>query len=102
MIALVPVAGFPLPNDVVDGRVVVASVTYVDDLRGELALVLLLEKQPPYFTVAHYAVTDFDPHGDPDVPDDGPAHKAGDLVVLAREWNIVPALDAYQENGGEY
>lgn len=98
---------FPIPNDKIDGRVVVASCPYIDDDRGEVALVLLLERQPPFFTVAHYALTDFDPtrglYGDPEAPQRyGPSYDAGEIDIIGRFSNIVPAVDEYQDSGGGY
>lgn len=39
---------FPMPNDHIGDRTVVASVVYIDDERGDVALVLLLEIEAPY------------------------------------------------------
>lgn len=105
-----PMPGWPMPNDVINGgpqdarkRIVIASVSYISDERGELVLVLLLEKEAPYFTVAHYAVTDFDPAAAPDIaPPYGPSYAAGEIDVLGRFMNIVPAIEEYQQSGGSY
>ena len=73
-----------MPNDYlgegteVGERIVVASVEYFDDARGAVALVLLLEPEEPYFTVAHYYLTDIAAEGD------SPAHSEGDIEVLDR------------------
>jgi len=94
---------FPMPNDALSHRIVIASTTYIDDQRGELVLVLLLEREPPYFTVALYATTDFDPTANPHITEDqGPAHNAGDITVLGRHENIVPAVREYEQSGGDY
>lgn len=97
------VFSFPLPGDAIeDGRTVIASVSAIADERGELALVLLLEKTAPYFTVGHYAITDFDPKlsGDPFLHG-GVAYKAGEVDVFGRWWNIVNAVKHYVDEGGE-
>lgn len=94
---------FPLPNDVISGAIVVASVTYIDDERGEIALVLLLRQQPPYFEVAHYALTGFDPKLSSDeFLQGGLAMYEGEIDSLGEFLNIVPAVKAYEENGGDY
>lgn len=95
-------SGFPFPGDPFpDGVTVIASCPYIDDERGELALVLLLETKPPYFTVAHYAVTDFDPKAN-DVQPDGIAYQEGEIDVLGHFHNIVPAVQEYENSGGDY
>jgi hypothetical protein len=82
--------------------VTVASVRYVDDERGELVLVLILERSAPFYTVAHYALTAFDPAANPDIPaPHGPAYARGELDVIGRFSNIVEAMDAYEQNGGD-
>lgn len=88
---------FPMPNDQIDGRTVVASAVYDDDEHGELiALVLLLEQEAPFFTVAHYALTDIP-------PDFASVEMArGEIDVLGRFSNIVPAIAEYTESGGDY
>ena len=87
---------FPMPNDALDGRIVVASVDYFDDERGAVALVLLLEPEAPYFTVAHYALTDI-------AEDAGNVGMvAGELDILGRHSNIVPAIEDYSSSGGDY
>lgn len=85
---------FPIPNDRIDGRVVVASVNYDED--NQIALVLLLNSSAPFFTVAHYYMQD--------VPaaDAIPFRPRGYVHVLGDHFNIVPAVEEYQQNGGDY
>jgi hypothetical protein len=86
---------FPMPNDVIDGKTVVASVTYIDDERGDLALVLLLEHESPFFTVAHYAMTDL-------AEDENTSgYAAGEIDVIGRFMNIVEAVREYEQSGGD-
>ena len=87
---------FPMPNDQLAGRIVVASVDYYADERGEVALVLLLEPEAPYFTVAHYALTEITE----DASNVGMT--AGELDILGRFSNIVPAVEEYTQSGGDY
>jgi len=77
-----------MPGDELLGRTVIASIYYTD----EIVLVLLLERHPPFFTVSHYQLVD----------DPGRAHPKGSLTHLAHEYNIVPAVEAYQLHGGDY
>lgn len=76
----------PLPNDLFGGSVVVASVWITDEGEEPSALVILLGQGPPYYTV-------------------------GDLTWRLGAWhlsgarshpNIVPAVEDYQQNGGDY
>ena len=90
---------FPMPNDVLGERIVVASVIYIDDERGEIALVLLLERTTPFFTVAHYALTDFDPMA---LGYNGTEYVASEIDVIGRFENIVPAVESYVQSGGDY
>ena len=83
-----PEPGFPMPGDTLLGRTVIASTYYTD----YVVLVLLLEAGPPFFTTGHYQLYD-DPDG---------FHPAGSLTHLAHEYNIVPAVQAYEQNGGDY
>lgn len=91
---------FPMPNTKLNGRTVVASCYYRDldekdreylpaddNWPNVVYLVLLLNKNAPYFTVAHIA-------------DDG----YGSYKILASEsrWNIVEAInDLYTQWGGD-
>lgn len=87
---------FPMPNDVIEDKIVVASAQYIDDERGSIALVLLLTKVPPFFAVALYAQTD--------IADDKGfrPYKAGEAYVIGQHWNIVPAVREYEQSGGDY
>lgn len=81
---------FPMPNDEIDGRMVIASVDYIDDT---IATVLLLNPEPPFFSVGHYAYGD-----NPDAPK---------LEIIGgaepeTHYNIVPAVRAYENWGGDY
>lgn len=78
---------FPLPGTQLLDRTVVASCPYIDDDdREPEVLVLLLNKESPFFKVAHvqYLL-------DPPV-----------LVASEDHFNIVPAVEAYQQWGGDY
>ena len=88
-----PEPGFPMPGDTLLGRGVIASIYYTDDI----VLVLLLEDRPPFFTVGHYYLYDV-------AVEDGKGitKLAGSLDHLAHEFNIVPAVRAYEQNGGDY
>lgn len=91
---------FPLPGSLValDERkrsTVIASVEYFDDERGSVTLVLLLNQQRPYFTVAHYALTDVS--GDSETT----PYSRGELDVIGTFENIVPAVREYEQNGGD-
>lgn len=97
-------SNFPIPNDRLSqyarlgpiSHIVVASVTYIDDERGDVVLVLLLNERKPFFTIGHYYITDFPAEGDL------PARFAGDFVEIATHENIVPAVEDYVQNGGDY
>lgn len=84
---------FPMPNDMLGTSIVVASVTYRDD---DIALVLLLNPGPPFFTVAHYYL--FDAPAEYGVE----YRPAGYLHVLGVFENIVPAIREYEQCGGDY
>ena len=83
---------FPMPNDVINGSTVVASVEYRDE-PSLIALVLLLNKQAPYFTVAHYYQ---------EASPDAPVYPRGHLLVHGDFENIVPAVEEYTQQGGDY
>lgn len=82
---------FPMPNNELYERRVVASVMYRDE-PTEIALVLLLNRQAPFFTVAHLYLED--------CPEEDSVE--GELLLLATEYNIVPAVRAYEQSGGDY
>lgn len=92
-----PVLPFPMPNDRIgtNGPLVVASVEYRDE-PTYIATVLLLWPEMPFFEVAHYYLEDCPPEGDIE------ARPAGTVHQLARVENIVPAVDWYQQAGGDY
>ena len=87
---------FPMPGTTVHDRTVVASVEYIDDERGSIALVLLLNPEAPFYTVGHYALTEVK-SGDT-ITD----YAAGELDVIGTFYNIVPAVEEYTQNGGDY
>lgn len=77
-----------LPNQKVDDAVVVASVIYNDNDLPVMWTVLLLYPEPPYFGVVMVE-----------------AHSDGQRYVIdraERELNIVPAVETYQQWGGDY
>lgn len=99
---------FPMPNDKIGGGTVIASVEYFDDERGAVALVLLLNPDPPYFTVAHYALTDVAggvsgvARGWTSADSVLTPYTRGELDVIGSFENIVPAVREYEQNGGDY
>lgn len=83
---------FPMPNEKLFDRTVVASCWYTD----EIALVLLMGLIPPYFMVVHYYMADV-------AADVGvPARAVGALHFLGEFYNIVTAVQLYEESGGDY
>ena len=92
---------FPMPGDRIEKRTVVASAEYFDDERGSVALVLLLNQQPPYFTVAHYALTDVK-GGEGIYPEVVTEYTRGEVDVIGSFENIVPAVREYEQSGGDY
>lgn len=87
-----------MPSDAIDTKTVIASVEYFDDDRGEVALVLLLERDAPFYTVAHYALTDVSE----DAPNIEYPYYAGEIDIIGQFRNIVPAVRAYEDSGGDY
>lgn len=88
---------FPMPNDRLSNanniaNTVIASVWYTD----EIATVLLLRQMPPFFVVAHYYMSDVPAEYEVE------PRQAGHLHLIQTNFNIVPAVEAYVENGGEY
>lgn len=74
----------PLPNDVIGDSIVVASVVYnEDDYKEAIFLVLLLNKQPPFFTVA----TMYWP--------------SEEIIARENHFNIVHAIEEYKDSGGD-
>lgn len=73
---------FPMPNDRLGDRTVVASVWYTED--PEIATVLLLNPKAPFFTVAFYDL------------------KNGGIDPIITTENIVPAVREYEQSGGDY
>jgi hypothetical protein len=77
----------PLPWEVYDGTIVVASTWLNDEPGEEQALLLTLASSAPYYRVREIST-----------------NNGGDWT---NQWfddfpNIVPAVEAYQENGGDY
>lgn len=87
---------FPLPNTTIEGNTVVASVSYIDDERGVIALVLVLEHSAPFFSVGFFALTDV---ADGSRLSDG--LRRGEFQDFGRFENIVEAVRAYEQNGGD-
>lgn len=76
-----PEWGFPMPNDKIGERTVIASTYYTDDI----VTVLFLNPTVPFFTVAQVDL------------------RNGDLADWgSRHENIVPAVREYEQNGGDY
>lgn len=96
---------FPMPNDTLfgtdedgeirrDPRIVVASVQYRDE-PTMIALVLLLNRQSPFFTVAHW-------YQEPSPAEyDIPYRPTGYLHELGTHYNIVHAVREYEQSGGD-
>lgn len=90
-----PFPPFPMPNDHIFDRTVIAS-TWITD---ELILVLLLNKQEPFFTVAQLIGNDNAENSD-----------TWKIVASQDHMNIVPAIngdtfpnrDGYVDMGGDY
>ena len=85
---------FPMPNDVLQDKVVVASCWYRDlseadrqyiddDGPDQIALVLLLNKLSPHFTIAHINLENYE------------------IIADATYYNIVEAVENYQNWGGD-
>lgn len=70
----------PMPNNKLAGATVVASVYLTD----ERALLLMLNENPPFFTVTEYSLGN------------------GSFIPIATTENIVPAVREYEQNGGDY
>jgi hypothetical protein len=104
MTATETVLPFPMPGMQLHGRTVIASVEYFADERGVVALVLLLNQEAPYFTVAHYYQTSMAEetvkYGD--LTETIEARPAGFLHILGTHENIVPAVREYEDSGGDY
>ena len=74
----------PLPNDLINGGTVVAStVLHDDDARPVTWVLLVLQRSAPF-----YEVIEVDEHGQ--------------VTELGEHANIVPAVEQYQDNGGDY
>lgn len=85
---------FPMPNDQLAGRTVVASVEYRDE-PTMIALVLLLEPKPPFFTVALYFQEECPAEYE------SPKRFEGEIDVLGEHMNIVDAVGDYEDSGGD-
>jgi hypothetical protein len=96
---------FPMPNDrlpvTVDGTLVFAmvigSVYYYDDNRGEAYSVVLLLPTAPFFATAIIEPT----NATDDEPDEPATVTAHHITYAKRFDNIVEAIDDYQQIGGE-
>lgn len=75
-----------LPGQELDGGIVIASV-YLNDTDYEDALVLALLLMPE--PGRHYRMVDV-------------WETSREVIVRSGFENIVPAVEAYQENGGDY
>lgn len=77
---------WPLPNDRLtegDAGTVIASVVLTDDTPETMTwLVLVLNPSPPFYTVAEIGPNTY--------------------VEIGSDPNIVPAVERYTENGGDY
>lgn len=75
----------PMPNDEFDDGIVVASVWQSDDA-PLTALILLLRREAPFFAVCDLEYID----------------AAWKIINEEPHVNIVPAVDSYQDHGGDY
>lgn len=96
----------PLPNEQFDSEIVVASIWQNDDAEfGPIfALLLTLAKEPPFFTVREITWENHIYHqDDPDTCTEF-CHETPQWVTNHREShpNIVPAVRAYENRGGDY
>ncbi len=90
-----PFPQMPMPTDRLGNWTVVASTIYREADSGiedeesdkDIYLVLVLAHEPPFFEVAHIARV-YD--------------STWKVLWSERHMNIVPAVEAYQEAGGDY
>lgn len=73
---------FPMPNTKLEGLTVVASVYTGDD--DDYVLAITLDIKPPFYHVSEHNL------------------KTGELVWFETHPNIVPAVESYEKNGGDY
>lgn len=76
----------PMPGEQFDGRIVIASIWIRDDEQPPLALLMLLNSMPPYYTVAEITFVD----------------DAWTITSSDDHPNINPATACYADNGGDY
>lgn len=82
-------AAIPLPNETYDGATVVASVWVSDDDPVALvAMLLLIERAAPFYRVQDIQFVDGQWEN---------LHHTAELFP-----NIVPAVEAYTQRGGDY
>jgi hypothetical protein len=77
---------FPMPNDVIDGEIVVASVVYIDDERGQWATTIMLAPETPFFRVRQFQY-------------DGDVYDCQSAQAFE---NIVPCVREYEQMGGDW
>ncbi len=74
----------PMPNDLIDGGTVIASVVlHDDDERPTTWVLLLLRRSAPYYEVIEFT-------------------EDGQVTSIGEARNIVPAVEIYADNGGSY
>lgn len=73
----------PRPNDHLDGGTVIASVVLTDDEEPTTWVVLLLRRSAPFYGVVE-------------------VNEYGEVTDLGEASNIVPAVESYKDNGGDY
>jgi hypothetical protein len=74
----------PIPGDLIDGGTVVASVVLHDEPDEPTSWVLLLlRRSAPYYEVIELT-------------------ENGDVTSIGEARNIVPAVQIYADNGGDY
>lgn len=84
---------FPLPGDVINDRVVVASVWYSDPAENDppevlpTGMIISLNKESPYFHISAVEIRE-----DNAFPE---------LWVVGDHMNIVHAVHDYEQNGGD-
>lgn len=83
-----PQPDLPMPGERLHGAVVVASVWVNDEGPDLTALVLLLRPEPQFYAVADIY--------------QGRKTSGWEVSYETEHPNIVPAVDEYQERGGDY
>lgn len=73
----------PMPNDLIDGGTVIASVVLNDDEEPTTWVLLILRRSAPFYAVIE-------------------VNEYGEITELGEEHNINPAVEIYADNTGGY